>query len=394
MRMITLQEAKQTTIRREDLSADLARIIREEHSKKVDILPDWDLNGWMLTPRDYVGFIPLTADVALNILPKVGLSNLFRMLEVAYDIPFTTDDGTIHANSFNEFYERLALIFARRVLARGRKGFYREYLAQEDSFGFVREQINLPNMLRRPWRASIDCRYHEHTADISDNQILSWTFERVLRSGLCSDAGAQLIRRAYREIGQHALAQPFRPTDCLHRKYNRLNLDYQGLHALAFFFLEHTGPDYHAGDHMMLPFLVDMDKLFERFVYRWLLNHLPDQWLLQAQERVPIGDGNDQHYDIDLVLRDAATGQVRAVLDTKYKTPEKASNADINQVVAYAESRHCSQGILVYPSHIDSLGNYRVGEKQVHCLWFDVTHPNLKQAGDQFLNALGAPERQ
>lgn len=393
MRIITLQEAKSTTIAREDLSVELAHIIKEEHLKKIDIQPEWFQNGWILTPRDYVGFVPLTADVAINILPKVGLSNLFRMLEVAYDIPLTTDDGTIHANSFNEFYERLALILARRVLARGRKGFYREYLAQEDSFGFVREQINLENMLRRPWRASIDCRYHEHTADISDNQILSWTFERVLRSGLCSDTGTQFIRRAYREIGQHALAQPFRPTDCLHRKYNRLNLDYQGLHALSFFFLEHTGPDYHAGDHHMLPFLVDMDQLFERFVYRWLQNHLPNQWLLQAQERVPIGDSNDQHYDIDLVLRDAATGQVRAVLDTKYKVPEVASNTDINQVLAYAESQHCTQGILIYPTRREGLSTYHIGEKHIQCLWFDVTHPDLDEAGKIFLNNLHAPVR-
>ncbi|WP_417158727.1 hypothetical protein [Spirulina subsalsa] len=38
-----------------------------------------------------------------------------------------------------------------------------------------------------------------------------------------------------------------------------------------------------------------------------------------------------------------------AVLDTKYKTPDKPSQADINQILAYAHFKQSDRAILLYP---------------------------------------------
>ena len=48
---------------------------------------------------------------------------------------------------------------------------------------------------------------------------------------------------------------------CVGRTYNRLNADYEPMHALCRFFLENSGPAHARGDRSMLPFLVNMPRL-------------------------------------------------------------------------------------------------------------------------------------
>jgi len=72
-----------------------------------------------------VGHIPVGDDLLVRILPKVPISNLFGMLEVAYNLrSFRILDGEIGIESIEDLYERIVSILARRVLDRARKGLY------------------------------------------------------------------------------------------------------------------------------------------------------------------------------------------------------------------------------------------------------------------------------
>ena len=115
------------------------------------------------------------------------------------------------------------------------------------------------------------------------------------------------------------MLRPVRPHVCIGRVYNRLNEDDQPLHALSHFFLEHTGPSHEMGNHRILPFLVDMAQLYERFVAEWLTVALPPEVHLRVQERLHLDAGKRLHFIIDLVLYDVKTGETRCVIDTKHK---------------------------------------------------------------------------
>ncbi|MCB0211631.1 MAG: restriction endonuclease, partial [Anaerolineae bacterium] len=169
--------------------------------------------------------------------------------------------------------------------------------------------------------------------------------------------------------------------------YHRLNEDYRPLHALCRFFLEQTGPLHALGDRQMLPFLVDMARLYELFVAEWLSVHLPETLKLKAQERVTIGQSHHLKFDIDLVLYDAKSDEARCVLDTKYKAPGTPANDDIFQVVAYAEAKGCRQAVLVYPTPLAQPLDETIGRIRVRSLTFGLDG-NLEAAGRQLLAAL------
>ena len=217
-----------------------------------------------------MGYIPIDEAVRIFIKPRVKLSNLFRMLEYAYKLPFLATGDMVGAQSLQEFYERLAKIVALRVLDRCRKGLYREYAARSNRLPFLRGKVALESMLCSPGEITLDCRYHENTADIEDNQILAWTLCCIARSGLCCEDVAQPVRRAFHAAQGIAQLKACPASLCEGRHYNRLNEDYRHLHTLCRFFLDHSGPSSEQGEHNMLPFLIDMARLYEMFVAEWL----------------------------------------------------------------------------------------------------------------------------
>jgi 5-methylcytosine-specific restriction enzyme subunit McrC len=114
----------------------------------------------------------------------------------------------------------------------------------------------------------------------------------------------------------------------------------------------------------MLPFLVNMGRLFELFVYEWMSKHLhyhfPTSYRVVFQQKISVGTRGDLHFDVDLIIEDRSTGTTKCVLDTKYKDTGSPSASDVAQVVAYATGRQCTNAILVYPNHINYIGG-RVG---------------------------------
>lgn len=390
---IELKEYLPVQFSQKDIPEDIGEALWRNYRNQVAVefptpKTDWQ---WQLTAQGWVGYIPLSKELKLALQPKVELVNLFRMLEYAYRLKsFHFLKGLIDCQSISEFYERLAKILALRVIDRGRKGYYRAYRGESDKLPYIRGRINARNLLEEPSDVNIYCHYYEHTADVEENQILSWTLFCIARSGLCTESVLPIVRKAYRELQSITTLRKFNPNDCVKRLYNRLNQDYQPLHALCRFFLENSGPSHELGKQSMLPFLVDMERLYELFVAEWLKVHLPQGFEIKSQEQVDISNG-EFHFNIDLVLYDIAIGNVRCVLDTKYKAPEKPSLDDIAQVVAYAEAKGCKEAILIYPTTLAKSIDTCIGDIRIRSLTFSLKD-DLDYAGNAFLKALFQPE--
>nr|WP_255604482.1 McrC family protein [Oscillochloris sp. ZM17-4] len=342
---------------------------------------------WWLTAQGSVGHIPLTPGLSVALLPKVPIRSIFAMLEYAYgQQSFRFLDGWYEAQSLNELYERLAEALARRVLRRCRDGLARAYVEQTDELSVVRGSLNVRRVANRPWDTRLECQYHEHTADIDDNQILAWTLFVISRSGMCRPERAlPVIHQAFRQLQGAVSLTPVSGAACVGRRYHRLNADYAPLHALCHFFLDTAGPHHTSGDRAMLPFLVDMANLFEGFVEGWMRTQLPPELRLVKQEQHAIGRHGGMSFVIDLVLRDRATEQALIVLDTKYKRDVKTD--DIAQVVAYAEITGCTEAILIYPTMPERPIDTRIGAIRVRSVVFDLDD-DIQQAGQRLLGKL------
>jgi 5-methylcytosine-specific restriction enzyme subunit McrC len=387
--LIELPEYLQKNISRSAISEDVGEIIFRQYKNQVDIeFPSPKTGGqWQLKSQGWVGYIPLTSELGLYLSPKVPLKNLFGMLEYAYRL-ISFMDGCASCSSLDEFYEQIAKILASRVLDRSRKGFYRSYCPKIEQLPFICGRLDIQKAIRQPWDINLECHYEEFTSDIEENQILAWTLHKILLTGMCTENSLPDIRHAYRTAQDFASLMPFGPKACIKRLYNRLNQDYIGMHALCRFFLENSGPKHEIGNHTVMPFLVNMNRLFELFMFEWLRKHLPPQFSIKPQEEIFLDQEGTINFKIDLVLYDERIRKPLCVLDTKYKGSDSRPNADINQVVTYALAKECALALLVYPTPLLRPINIHIpGGIRVKSLTFPLDG-NLEDSGSKFIQDL------
>lgn len=390
-RLLQVTEYETLALPADALSEAAGTTLARVYGSQIQVEPPSFLNDqhWRLTARGWVGLIPLMPELGILLRPRVPVGNVFAMLAYADGLTsFRFLDGLMASDSMVGFYERLADALAQRVLARARRGFHRAYDLRRDDLPYLTGRLVTERLASRPGQVRLPCRYETHATDIPDNQILAWTLHRMLQTGVFREPTDLNVRRAYRAVRSFASIRPVDAAACVGRTYTRLNEDYRAMHALCRFFLSHQGPSHVIGEHAVLPFLVDMPHLYERFVAEWLRLHLPPTLRLARQEPVSFGP-QPLRFDIDLTLYDSTTRQVRCVLDTKYKLPDHAAHGDIAQVVAYAEAIGCRTAVLVYPVPLPRPLDVIVGDIHVTTMTF-ATEGDLEASGARFLRDLEA----
>jgi len=348
--------------------------------------------AYIVRSKGWVGHIPVGSDIIVNVRPKLPISSIFGMLEVAYNLKsFALLEGETNVNTIEELFERVASILARRVLDRARKGLYQAYLFERDDLAFVRGRIDIRESLKRSLHGSahLHCEFQQLTHDLGDNQILLWTLHQTSGARLRRPEVARAVRQAHRVLSGTVSLNEKVPEDCINRFYHRLNEDYRPLHGLCRLLLEHLGPDIEHGEHLFLPFRLNMPLHFEAFVAEWLKLHAPQAWLVTAQHEAKLKANAERTFRIDLILADKQSGQAFAVLDTKYKSSELPSEADIQQVVAYAVEIGVKRAFLLYPHSRSRPIHVRVGDIDVRSLEFDISC-ELNDAGYLCLQELNS----
>lgn len=367
---------------------------------------DRPVPGWRLTNLGWVGYLPLTDSRGLWLEPKIPVANLCALFEWVYRLDaLHFQPGETRLGTLEGFYASLAGALAAGVLRRAGQGLYRSYRQHQDRLPFVRGRL-LPDPPGTPPVPSALCQFHEAGPDNLENRLLLAALHRILHSQLCREEALPPVRRAYRLLAGRVALVDCTGADCQRVAYHRLNRDYRPLHGLARFFLEGSGPSHFLGQRPVLPFLVEMARLFEQCVAAWLAGHLPPGWTLRAQQQLPLDEQAQRAVVPDALLYDE-TGRLRWVLDTKYKTdtgagrsgpssagpssagPSNAgpSNEDIYQIVTYAHALGCGQGALIYPQALAQPLDVTVNGIRVRSVSFPLGEP-VSRAGETLLAGL------
>ncbi len=394
MNMIELTEYKPLSIPRDHIPTAVINEIKQKYSSQIKVsLRDTNTGDkWQLICQGWVGYICLTDGFSIKLNPKVPLKNLFAMLAYAYNLKsFRFLDGLIDCESLEGFYDDLAAITASRILHRCHKGLYQTYLVKTGQLPSIRGRWEVRRAIEKPWHVQPICHYWEQTRDIEDNQILAWTLHCIRSTGILSKKVRMQVRKAERVLEGFVTRRPFTAHHCIGRQYNRLNEDYRALHALCRFFLDHSSPSHKTGNRPMVPFLVDMARLYESFVAQWLKTNL-SHYCVRIQQREYLDQYKKIYFNIDLVLYETQGQTARYILDTKYKTADKPSTDDIAQIVAYAAAKKSLSAVLVYPQPLDPPLNILIDDYRVRSLTFSLDG-DLQQAGEVFLQNLLSPAK-
>lgn len=382
MRRYALIEEEVAAIPAAELAVEQALHLHAQYPKELELGFPSPLNGrcYQIRSRGYVGVVPLGAEAALEINPKIRCSLLLPMLEYAYQLPKISAHKA--PATMGDIYEFWAEVLARQVLQRVRRGLFWDYQTREGSSRWVRGRIY-------PERSGLGihpyCRFAEHTPDIMDNRILASALHGLRCFAFRRERIRQLVGRAWGALSELNY-RPIRPADCLGVPYHRLNEDYRPMHALCYPLLQQRSPAWGLGAEEGPAYLLHMPTLFERFCTAFIDHKLKHQVELKAQYHTRLKGAKRLSFRLDMALFSAATGQPLAVIDAKYKA-DGPVESDVQQVVAYAVQLGTQRAFLLYPNR-DRDEQFEVGPVAVQTLGYDLEADDLEEAGRAVIRSL------
>jgi 5-methylcytosine-specific restriction enzyme subunit McrC len=287
---------------------------------------------WSIAAKSFIGRVRLPG-LDLEIVPKCPVQNVLQLIAYAQRVP----DLFEHVSDAGEgsVADLVVSAFVHGVGELIAKGLRRDYREHEGDLGALRGRLDLARHLRQHHvtRPRLSCRFEDHTLDTPFNAALRHAADRAFTEWPHVQRALFGLRARLQEIPPRVVTPA--EIDAFH--YDRLTESYAPAHRLCKLVLEGTGVALEHGDAAPAgTFLVDMNKVFEEFVARWLTENLRPPFRVERQAARPLDRERGLTVIPDLLLYEGE--HVRAVLDTKYKLRHGGgpSNDDVYQALAYA----------------------------------------------------------
>ncbi|UIJ70321.1 McrC family protein [Aurantimonas sp. HBX-1] len=330
-----------------------------------------------LRARGVVGILA-AGEASLEILPKIDVApgdttdqqnavirkRLVHMLAVALDLKI--DLGVIADLAWQRetLLEILIRIFCEKLTEALRKGMPRRYVNREDDLPTLRGQLDIIRQFTRhavnPTRLA--CRFDLLSEDTPLNRIMKAAVMRL----------ARLSRRAANQQRLRELAFVYAdvtdvPVSALRWDQvviDRTNRSWQELFAMARLFLQNRYQTTTGGAGQGTALLFEMNALFEEYVGRLIVRALAGTGLTVSLQggRLFCLSAHDNGRALfqtkpDILIRQG--GRVTHVIDTKWKRisariddpKQGVSQADVYQMMAYAQLYRAPRLTLLYPHH-------------------------------------------
>lgn len=343
----------------------------------VDVRPSDDAGTWVVTAGNLVGSL-VSGDVRLLIRPKIRPENLFLLLEVGLPEQAWRREAFDYATS-GDLLPSVVAFFARTVETTLARGVLHAYREEQDRLVALRGRVDLPAQFTRAGIAvPVACRYDDYTADIAENRYLRGAVRRALRvAHIAPEDRRRLLSQlvALEDVTE----LPVRPDDLDRVRITRLNAHYEPALRLARLMLENLTLVDQRGGTTAASFLVDMNKLFERFVTERLRRALLGRLDVRAEPSVHLAERNQVRMNPDLEFR--SQGTVVYVGDVKYKltADARARTADYYQLLAYTTALDLPEGVLIYclaeGGRPERAVTVRHAKKVLHTRAVDLTGP-------------------
>ena len=339
-------------------------------------------NKYRLKPGSIVGALE-TEGLSVLIEPKIGIPQLLSLACYAMGVYKPQEQHLFDFQKDHAPPDALALALisaARRAFGRG---LQRGYLIEEEALHTVRGRIRFDEQIRRRYSIPlpVELQFDEFTEDILANQLVKAAAVR-LRQMTLNSLEARRGLGWIAAILENVSLIKFSRRNTPEVSFDRLNEHYRHVIGLARLILLHSGFESFRGDVRANGFLIDMNKLFQEFVFQALRERLRDsESILRAETDVYLDVNRKVRMLPDLSLWEGSK-VCTFVGDAKYKnlTDGKVPNSDLYQLLAYATAFDLPCGLLIYAEDIAGERTFTVerGGKRLETFSLSLSGPLRK----------------
>lgn len=321
---------------------------------------------YTLTPSSFIGAVNL-GDLAVVVRPKIPIDRVMFLIAYGMDLARWQPDP-VSLTRDEDVLEAIAFAFAHHTREAIRRGLLQGYRRDEDALHTVRGRIRFGEQIRR--RHSIplpvEVAFDEFTEDIEENRLLKTAVHMLGHTFIRSRPTRRQVRRlrpAFTTVGLGSYRRGAVPQV----RYTRLNEHYRHAVELARLIIESCSLQLFHGEVTGAAFMIDMNRVFERFLYVALGEalRLPEsQWQSGARLNLDRDDSIRMHPDLSWWPSGPAGAAARPVFvgDAKYKRLDRQDirHGDMYQMLAYCTAANLASGLLIYAAGEDDPRKYRI----------------------------------
>lgn len=362
----------------------------------------------------YIGLIPINPYITINVKPKLPVSNLSRVIELAQHsieslaigrrFYATRPEATI---SVIEFLANNLIMAMRDIELRG---LYKSYDPQTTNSSRPKGRINIQQTLllnfSRGIKHKIYSRHFEHTLDNPYNQILKYAFwflaQRLRRlpdrsRRLMHDINSTLALFDKVTLTSTQSLIEFVENEIKKKRIPKSRWYYERALRIALTIISGKGLSLikHGHEVELSSYSINFETLFENYLRNILRIRIP---LLLPGIRVRDGnvDAKKRLFDDskkplanpDIVIDN--TLSTLAIAEVKYK--DKVDRVDINQAITYGCSYRTGNVVLVHQRSAEKkpgkqlLGT--IGTIKLFTYAFDLASPDLENEERSFTESI------
>jgi 5-methylcytosine-specific restriction enzyme subunit McrC len=311
-------------------------------------------NEYWISPTHYVGNIVLPNHYII-IRPKVRV-NFFRMLYFTPDLLPEFKRSQFEYAKADDIYEIIIGRFLEEIEGIAKHGISRGYEENEENLRTVKQRILVLQNIRENsfLKDKVYCRFTDFTSDVPENRIVKCALYQISRMPLRDPRALRRTRHLLRHLEQvRLIATSAANLQQVH--FSRLNEHYRIVVSLGKLIIEHCTLNLQTGGRIRYAsYLVDMNALFQKFLYSYLRDNLKDYSVAEEPKYEWDKEGRFALYP-DIVVK--KSGKDVLAIDAKWKRRQnedeqpKTITDDLKQMYLYCQRLKIPVGILVYPKH-------------------------------------------
>ncbi|MHA1223946.1 MAG: McrC family protein [Candidatus Heimdallarchaeaceae archaeon] len=308
--------------------------------------------GLQVTTKNWIGVIKLSSFI-LEIRPKFDegfeyLPHLINYTNNKYKIHKSKKRFQIEKN--DNLLELIIKMFIFELQNTLLKGLKKDYNEKNEDILTIRGRVNFTRQIQQNLNLPlpIACIYDEYDYNNIENKIILLTLDFL--STIRSHCSLNKEIKNYQQFFQQICSiEDFNKDFSIfyQLRYHRQNLHYQELHNLCRFILFGHGIDniYVNGNQSVFCFLLDMNYLFEEFIYR-LLSDFSNKsiriYKQKSKDNAILYKGEKYHSIRPDILVCDQNNNIIELIDVKYKRYDgydtKINPADIYQLYFYSKA--------------------------------------------------------
>lgn len=360
--LVPLQERKSITVSELEynLSIDDLNFLDKNYKKRVDVslTPDRLVN---LITYQHIGYIILPNHI-INITPKVPKISYVNMVRYALGLSIN-DEKLFNFSDRLDYFDILVDTLFKLLKDLLNEGLNNGYKEHEHNLPILKGKIlfkeHLNYNIGRPDK--IYCKYSEQTRDILENRIIKYTLFYLSNYPFIGYNINKNILYYYNLFYDISLT-PISLEDFKRLEYTPLNERYKDVISLCELFLKDVSldPEMITGKRITRSFLINMDRLFEKFIANLVKDKMKKikEITIEEQKTEYIDEHKTIKVQLDILIK--YNKKTILILDTKYKQYEKTIVSDhIAQMNLYSDITKVTDCVIICLGDTDTLSNYQ-----------------------------------